>query len=66
MNNFNCTCCGNSFNSNANLQRHRKMKLQHSLHKYRQYLKDINQKNNICNCLCCNCNFPPANMNDQE
>ncbi len=66
MNNFNCTCCGNNFNSNADLKRYRKMKLQHSLHKYNQYLEDMNQKNNICNCLCCNCNFPPANVNNQQ
>lgn len=66
MNNFNCTCCDNNFNSAGDLKKHRKMKLQHALHKYNQYLKDINKTNNICNCLCCNCNYPPTNMNNQQ
>lgn len=57
----NCTCCGNSFPSEGDLKRHRKMKLQHAMHKYKQYVKDMNQKNNICNCLCCAACFPPSN-----
>lgn len=66
MNNFNCTCCNNNFNSNGNLKKHRKMKLQHVLHKYNQYLKYINRTNNICNCKCCSSFYPPTNMNNQQ
>lgn len=66
MDKIKCTCCENKFTSDANLKRHRIMKLQHSLHKYRQYLEDMNSKNNICNCICCKCNFPPMNMNNQQ
>ena len=66
MNNFNCTCCGTIFNSNTGLKRHRKMKLQHTLHKYKQYVKDMNKKNNICDCLCCRACFPPTNENQNQ
>jgi hypothetical protein len=66
MNNFICTCCNYMFDSNANLKRHRKMKLLHAINKYSQYFEDMNKKNNICNCGCCKANFPPTNINNQQ
>lgn len=63
MNNLNCTCCGTKFNSDDDLNKHRKMEMQHALRRYKNYIKNINKNQNICDCVCCSTFFPPTNPN---
>ena len=51
MNELNCTCCGNDFNSNEALEKHRNARLQYAIDKYTKYIQDMNKQYDICDCL---------------
>ena len=61
-----CTCCNQSFESSADLKRHRTQKMNYSLKKYTQYLYNYSTSNEICDCICCNVFFNGSQMDGTQ